>query len=342
MSASLILRNAADVGNPVGNLNLRYVNVVNTPIVSATFMDSGAEVADVYVLTFTVSGGVSCVLSGLNAKNPQYNRTVTGLVADGSTPNTDLVRGVSIVLSASLATGWQAKLSIGAKMDGSGNVTQILDLDVVQAGTNTAGARVAAENIGDAPAQNCAAYALPGLTYSGTGYDTIIKKIAPHSETARHKMASTGTLVLTFANWATGGGGKKIADVKVGGVTCITGAIFDGTTVYQYGSGNGYNDSTDLLAGLQLILANTTVDPTGMTITVVVSADYTWWQFAPDSSGSPGTYANQDLTLTEAGQTTGTILAGGAAFFWVRAAVPSAAAAGAMRMELPRLRGLTT
>ena len=147
--------------------------------------------------------------------------------------------------------------------------------------------------------------------------------------------------MITFADWKTGGSGKKTADVYVDGVKAIEDAEFDGSTVYQYGV-SGYDDAADKLEGLRIVLADTTADPTSVTVTLYVTAEHTWHEFAPDVSGSPGTYANQDLTLTESGESTGTITIGGAAYFWQKWNLPGAAAAGALRKNIPLVWGLTT
>lgn len=344
MSADLVLRLASQVGVAARLLRLRYVNTTATPIVSATWLDSGCAIADVYTLTVLAKVGTAATVRvECNVKNPYQNLTGLSCVADGTTVNKIIVPGVGIVLSGTCDVGHAAKMSVGADMDLAGIVTDVLDFGVVQAGVSTTGIRIACENVGDSAAQQTLMYSLPGLYFYGTAFDALIASIKPHTDTARHKLAAAGTLAITFANWATDGvTGKKKADVKVGGTTAIVGALFDGATVYQYGSGNGYNDSLDLFKGLSIVLANTTTDPSTAAITLKVADGWNWVQFAPDVSGAAGTYANQDLNLTESGQATGTITPGHAAFFWVRWSPPSAALAGDMRKAVQRARGLTT
>jgi len=344
MSADLVLRLASQVGQPVGNLRLRTVNILNTPVVGTpTWLDSGVAIADVYTLTVTEKDGSTVTVTvDCNTKNPYRNMTgVTG-TADGTTVNRNLPPGVGTILSASCDVGWQWKTSIGAYMDVSGVTTDVLNFGVVESGFYTTGVRIACENVGDSPAQSTVLYSLPGLYFYGTSYDVLIKTIKPHSSPTRHKMAPQGTLTITFQDWKTGGTGKKTADVYVNASKAIEDAIFDGATVYEYGSGNGYNDGADLLQGLQIILADTTTDPSAITLTLKVADGWNWVEFAVDTSGSPGTYSNQDLTLTESGQPTGTITASHAAFFWARWKLPGAAEAGDMRKMIQRARGLTT
>jgi hypothetical protein len=344
MAAQLILRLASQVGSPVGNLQVRYVNTTNTPILSVAWLDSGVAIADDYTLTvLTKNGSALTVKVEANVKNPYVSLTGLPATADGTTVNKTLIPGIGIVLSASADVGWAAKVTVGDYMDAGGAITHVGVFGVVQSGQVTTGVRVAAVNVGDAPAQNTVLYALPGGFYFGSGYEVLIQTIKPHSDPSRHKMASPATLSITFANWGTDSGtGKKKADVKVGGTTAIVGALFDGATVYQWGSGNGYVDNLDLLPGLQLVLANTTSDPSAVTITLSISDGWNWVQFAADSGGTPGTYANQDLVLTESEQPSGTITVGGAGFFWINWAPPGSAQAGAMRKMLTRVRGLTT
>lgn len=344
MPADLILRLASQVGDPVGNLLLRYVNTVNAPIVSASWLDRGWAVADTYTLVFTNAGGTVTCTVDCNVKNPYRNMTGAPVVADGSTPNEGIVPGVGIVVSASVATGWTAVFSVGQSMDALGAVTPVLGFGVVEAGTATAGVRIAVVNVGDAPAQQTKIYSLPGLVITGTGLTAIVKKLSPHTSPTRHKMATTGTYTITFADYKLNAGlGCYTADVYVGGVKAIEDARLDGSTVHQYGDGIGYVDAVDALKGLAVIFANTSSDPTGLTLTLKVTADaFTWLEFAPDVSGSPGTYANQDLDLTQSGQPTGTIAASGAAYLWARENEPEAATVGDMRCGVVRTRALTT
>ena len=349
MSAQLVLRLASQVGNAVGNLQLRAVNTVNALIPGSptvTWLESGVAIADDYTLTILWKSDTAVTVkveTATGPKNPYQSLAGVSAIADSSTVNINIVPSVGIKLSTSCDVGWQAKVTIGDYMDGSGVITPVLGFGIVQAGVSTSGVRICAENIGDAPAQNVSMYSLPGLYFYGTNYATFIANIAPHWDPTRHKLASSGSKVLTFTNWGTdSGSGHKKADVLVGGVSCIVGALFDGATVYGYGAGNGYVDGTDLLQGLSITLALTTSDPTSASITLEVMDGWSWVQYAPDVTGAPGTYANQDLTLTESGQSTETITAGHAAFFWVRWSPPSATSVGNIRKMTQRSRGLTT
>ena len=110
-------------------------------------------------------------------------------------------------------------------------------------------------------------------------------------------------------------------------------------TLYQYGVAR-YIDGADALPGLSIaLLANG--DPTTKTFTVHVREGDDWVEFAPDVTGSPGSWQSGPLTLTQDGKTTGTVEASGVCYFWIRLNIPLSAAPGLMRMAMLRARGLT-
>jgi len=340
MSADLIFRDAASPGDSDSNLQVRYENTISTPITSVAWRGDGRAIADSYELEML--SGSTCKVTA-NTKHPATTATET-VVADGATANTDLVPGLDIVLNASSAVGWKASVSIGQLMDSSGNMTDRFAFGVVETDTTTSAMRIAVVNTGADPAQNSEVIALPGLRYSGSGATTLIDRIDNHSSDARDKMAAAADYTITWANWTDGTGddaGYKVADIMVDGNLAVASARFDGSTVYEWGVA-AYDDSGDYLSGMQIVLANTTSDPSSNTITLTVTDGYTWVEFAADVSGSPGSYSNSDLTVTEPGETAGTITASGTAYFWARLAMPSAAAIGAMRSINVKVRGLTT
>lgn len=345
MPADLQLWHPDHLAAAKGKLLFRHVNLLNTPLVSSAW-NFGPAIADVYELIFTVAGAsvtvmIEALIGGI--KNP-YHDTTTGrpAVADGTTPNQALVPGVDLVVSGSVATGWKCRVSVGNFLDDDGSYEEFFGCGIVDSGTAKAGVRVARKNVGDADAMTVVEYPLPGLYYYGTGFSAFVVQIAPHWSTARHKMADAGTYVITFADWKDAGGGLKSADVVVNGEVAVQDALFDGESVYGYGDGIGYDDLNDRLKGLQIILADTTADPTSASITLKVLTDgAAMIEYAPDVSGSPGVWAHQDLTLTESGQPSGTIRAGYSAFFHFRPSVPESALAGPMRQVVTRARGKT-
>ncbi len=344
MSADLIIRAGSAPTDPVANVQTRFVNTTNLPILSLSYLDNGRAIADTYTLAFTKTGAVVTMTIDCNVKNPYRDMVGKTVTCDGVAVNSTQLPGLGLVLAAGTDTGWAAKVTVSQIMDAAGLVTPAFGFGVVEAGVATTGVQLACCNVGDAPAQNCKIYSLPGGYYYGTNCDMIVKKISAHTNPARHKLAVTATKVITFTNWGTdSGSGKKKVDILVDGVSAVVGALLDGSTVYQYGSANGYVDANDCFIGQFIILQDTVADPTAVSVTMKLTSDaFTWTQFAPDVSGSPGTYAYQDLDLTQSGQPAGTIMNGSYAKFWARKVLPDAALAGDMRKGLIRTRGLTT
>lgn len=343
MPSNIVLWDASNLSDPDGRIDVRYENTVNAPITAAALLDSGQEVADVYELTFTNNGAGSYsvdVVAGAGSKNP-YHATGVAVVCDGSTPNKDIVGGVSITCSASVDTGWKAKIALGAIMTSAGATTDILNRGIIDAGTNSTQKQIAAKNAGDADSATTKIRAVPGFYWLPLDAVAFVKKIDNHTDDTREHMAAAGTYTITFANWGTDtGSGFKKADVYVNGNLAISTALFDGVTRYQYGV-TGYDDVNDRLQGLAIILANTTADPTSTTVTLYVRDGWQWEELAPDNLGSPGTWITTDLTLTESGQVTGVIRTGQHADFWSRWNLPDAAAPGAIRLQRFSVRGRT-
>lgn len=344
MSADLQFWHPDYLADAKGKLLYRHVNTLNSPVTSTAWIGNGAAIADVYELIFTKTGPVvSCTIDALigGSKNPYRDMVGKTVTADGATPNTTIVPGVSIVISASTDTGWKARVSVGNYLETDGSYTAFFSYGIVEAGETSTGQRVAVKNVGADDAANTVLYSLPGLHVSGGTYETLLSFIRPHSSPTRHKLATAGTYSITFSDWKTGGSGKKTTDIYVDGVKAVEDAEFDNATVYEHGCGVGYDDSADKLKGLQICLADTVQDPTAQTIILTIRDGSTWVKFAADSGGSPGAYSYQDLTLTESGESSGTITAGGAAYFWHRWDPPLATAPAALREMLPRLRALT-
>jgi len=343
MSAELYLWQPGQEADPDGKLLYRVENTINAPITAHAWRANGQAVAGEYQLDFINTGGtitvdVTALGGGASSKNP-YHASGVAFTADGTTWNDDVLPGIRLKGSAAIDTGWQALVTVSNYMDGAASVTKILEFEIVTAGAASAGVRIGVKNTGDETASGPGAagvivYSLPGFHFTGTGAEEFISRIAPHSSTTRHKLASAATLTITFANWEDDAGtGKKRADILVDGNTCVTDALFDGLTAYEHGV-SGYDDGNDYLAGLQIVLPDTTDDPTGSSITLTIVDGWQWVEFAEDVAGSPGAYSNQDLDI-------GDITSGSTAYFWARASVPGAAAPGALRKANIMPRGLS-
>lgn len=339
MSAELMLRDPDNATSPDGDLLFRFENTVNTPIISIAWRGNGQAVAGTYLLEFTKNGSVSVDVTGQGqgstSRNPWADRTGLPVVADDATENEDLVPGLGIVVDSSTDTAWEAKITISNILSGAAAETEVLEFEVVTAGGVSSGRRIACRNIGSEISQGTTMYALPGFYYDGSGAEEFIEKLVNHSSTARHKLAPKATFVITFADWKLDGGtGKYTADVYVGANKAVEDAQFDGLTQYEYGVAE-YDDGNDYLTGLGIILPDTTNDPTSSAITVKVREGWQWVEFAPDVSGSPGTYATGDEVL-------GDIDPADHEFFWTRVNVPGATQPeDPCRMVNYRARGLS-
>lgn len=348
MPSQIQLRHPDGIADPDYNLTLRYENTVNTPIVSCTDLDTGQLLADVYTLAFTKTGGAFTVTvtCGESPKNPFEDADIS-ITCDGVTENTNVIPGLSFVFSASIVTGWEAAVSIGAKMTSAGATTDMLNTGIVDAGSNSTAVRVAAVNVGDADAMVTTVRALPGFWWTQAGAGDVLAKVDQHADDTLEHTAVAGTYTITFTDWADGTGehaGYKTCNIYSddggGAVLVATTAVFDGTSRVEYGE-DCYNDADDPLPGLCLILANSTDDPSAVTITLTVRDGDEYVELAPDSAGSPGAYQSTDLTLTESGESAGTITTGGTAYFWYRVTVPDDGAPAAIRSVRLGIRNRT-
>jgi hypothetical protein len=339
-AAEIDLRYPSQAGSAIGSLGLRFANLINDPIVSATALDNGQEVSDVYNLLFHVNGGVTCDVTA-GPHNP-YAQTGAAVTADDVTVNYNLVPGVGIVVDDTVADGDRARVSIGAYMTAGGAVTPILGVGITEAGATSPDQKISAVNIGDRDAADCEVIALPGFYFTPAGAQAFVHLIDNHSSETREALADTATKTITFVNWGDAGGGKKKADIMVGGSLAVNDAVFDGVTRYEHGH-SAYDDSADRLKGLSIILADTTADPTSTTVTLTIDGDsYEWVELAQDLSGSPGRFAPQAaVILTESGKSAGTITQSNQADFWHRWALPTTAGLGDIRLWNPRIKGAT-
>jgi hypothetical protein len=339
MGADVVLRWAAD-DSATGSLDVRYVNTSGTPLVSCVRRDlaesgyaydgayNGAVVADVYTLTF--SGTTCYVNAALGTANPYHNPT-TGvtIVKDGSSPNDLVVPGLRLVFSSGTGDTDTAVVSVGAYLSVGGVATKALNFGIQRNDGELVSFRAVVHNVGSSMAADVRLVPLPGSYYTGDLADTHVVRLAGHTDPDRARLAAAGSLTLTFDTW-TNQGSYYTANVNVGGGLCIATAKFDGETVYEYGSGNGYVDASDYLKGLQVVFAKTTTDPTSDTLAVVVRDGWEWAMVAADTNGNAGTYQNTELSL-------GDLAAGATTHCWLGWLVPEGQARGAVRLWVPRL-----
>jgi hypothetical protein len=340
-SAQLRMYEPGQEASADGIIQLRVENVVSTPVVSSSYLGPGGAIAGEYLLEFTKTGSTFTVdVTGSDPKNP-WTRDAVAITADDATENVDVIPGISFVFSSSIVTGWTAKATLFAYMDGSAVVTDRFNHGIILAGDASTEFQTSVKNVGTEDSADSVVYILPGCYIDDEDDYQWFATITNHSSTSRHKMALAGDYVISFADWKDGTGdhaGYKTADVLVDGVKTIEDAVFDGVTAYEYGDGIGYIDAADKFKGLRIILANTTDDPSSATPTLKVSDAWAWVTVAPDSSGVSGTYTT-DLVITEAGETTGTITAGNYTKVWFLVEVPSDKSPGDIRVYRVRLSG---
>jgi len=340
MSSEFMLRDASAPTDPDANLQLRWENTISTPIVSASWLANGMCVAGEYTIAAT-----SATTVDVTSEDPKNELVGTGIsvVADDATPNDHVIKGINIVFSSSLANGWTGKVGVGVFMAGDGSSVDRLKAGIVEAGQTSAQRRIAAYNVGAEDSSETAIYELPGRFIEGSTVEDFIEDFDNHSDPARHDIATEVDLVITFADYQSGPTPKTV-DVYVddggGSVKAIEDAELDGDTWYEHGVA-GYIDAVDKLKGLRIKFKDNPGDPSAKTFYGRVRRSAAWVEYAPDSSGSPGAWGSGPLTLTQLGETSGTVTAGGYALFWRRLVLPDAATPGDMAMTNDRIRGLT-
>lgn len=334
MSSDIIFRDASAPSDPDANLLFRWENTVNTPIVSATWLDDGESISDVYTVAATSSSAVNVTAD--DTKNEVVGTGIS-VTADDATVNYGVVPGVGIVFSSSLANGWTAKIGIGAFMATDGSTVDRFNIGVGESGSTTTQRRITAVNVGTESSASTAVYALPGSFIEKAAQPWVVS-LRPHTDPTYHASAVPTDDTITFADFQSAT--PNTADVLVNSVKTIEDAKLDGSELYQYGSGNGYIDGVDGFQGLGIVFADNG-DPTSQSLDFYVRDSDDWIEFAPDVTGSPGTWQSGPLTLTESGETSGTITAAGTVNFWVRMVIPSSTSPGDRRLFLLRARGLT-
>ena len=338
MSSEIQFRDASAPTDPDASLLARFENTISAPIVSISWLGDGGAIAGDYTIAATDGSTVNVV-----PEDPKNEHAITGksVVADGATVNKDVLPGVGIVFSNSLANGWTAKVSVGAFMAGDGSTARRFNVGTIEVDNLSTQRQIAARNVGSEDSGSTEVYALPGFWIEGSGVELYVKFIKNHTAPARHALATPGDYVLSWEDFIAGT--PDTADLYVnkdggGANKCIEDAALD-ETMYQYGV-PGYIDGGDYLPGMQIAHLDAG-DPTSKTFTIHVREGDDWVQFAPDVAGAPGSWQSGPLTLTESGKTTGTVTAGGHALFWVRLNIPDSAAPGDMRFAMLRSRGLT-
>jgi hypothetical protein len=340
--AFLKSRNPGEESLAVGDIIVRAENTVSTPLISFSSLGNGQAISDIYVLTFTNTAGTITVdvVTSLPTSKNIWAATGVSCVADDSTPNLNIVPGVSLVLSSGIMTGWKATVSIGAKMTSGGVTTDIFNQGIISAGSTGTQRKIAAVNVGGEDAADSSVVGLPGPYFSPKSSVDYVKAILPHTNSVRQHFGVDAVKTITFTNWQDGTGadaGFKTCDIRVDGIICITTALFDGVSKYEYGHAR-YDDVGDLLRGFYITLQLTTSDPTSASITLTIRDDLDYIQLAPDNLGVPGAWQTTPLTLTESGQPSGVIRSSQYTYYWQNTSLPDNAVPGAVRSVVIRYR----
>jgi hypothetical protein len=316
---------------------MRWENTVSTPLIGVEWLDDGEAISDVYTVAATSASTVN-----VTAEDTKNEVTGTGIsvTADDSTWNYGVVPGCRIQFSSSLANGWTGKISIGALMDSGGGTTDRFNIGIVESDTTSTQRRIVAVNVGSEDSANTEVHSLPGFFLEDNAQPWI-DYLQNHTDPARADIATEGDFDITYADFQTGTPDTVDVYVDDGGgpVKAVEDAAMDGT-LYQYGVA-GYIDAQDPFKGLGFAFVDDPGDPSALTHTFHVREGYDYVEFAPDVTGSPGTWQSTPLTLTETGQTSGTITASGLATFWVRSTVPQSATPGDRKLFVLLARGLT-
>lgn len=301
----------------------RFDNDTGTPLVSATANDDGTGIAGVYSLTFeNVVAGVSAdvhvaVTSPDNpysteaAQSPRFG-TVYAVDLDAVTEYDNIVPGVTLVFDddAGFLDTWAAEVRVGRYAG------QFPAFGAVAPGT---GRRHRVENTGIGPGSDCKAQVVTqAVLWPKVG--TIFEFISPFADDAVEKQTAdkTSPYAVTVENKA-GAGASITADIKFDGAL-VDVADEDGnvTTSEDLTVVNTYTVDSGDLEGLTFRLSQSILNSATANVLIFENLHT---QIAPDVSGAAGTYGTSDVDLTEDGQATGVITAGGFAYYWERANV---------------------
>lgn len=299
-------------------MGARKTNSVGTPLVSATANSSGEDLPDIYSLAFTsviASTSATVTVSAASGRNP-YNGRTKSVLLDGTTIYKDVIGGVDLVFSSSgsFIALWTAEVRVG-KSFGSFNAFP------PDAGTASDSVRIQVENTGGDTAVNCKARILPNAKrYRKTGITFF--RVRPFAEDAVEKL--TGEKVVPYvvaASNVTGSGASKTMDVRIDSLaqdvvnlTTLVEGTSDALNVVDF-----YRITSGDLTDVEFMLNEDAVNSDTENLLVF---EHRFSQIAPDLNGTPGAFATVDVDLTEDGQETGIITAGGLAYFWLRVLVP--------------------
>ena len=335
-------------------MDYRYSNTTGSLLTAMTFDGSGREISDVYTLTASaVSLGspntATITVTAASGKGPYHGGVFAAVVCDGATTRSDLVGGFTVTptASGSLANGWASNIYCGIwegiRTAGNPTGTQLLlttDFDSPGETSVTSGdpamiAKVQVYNTSAEAVANAMAVLHPRSKLVNKTSPRAFAYIQIVDDTPFEDSAVDGTIepiIFTFANLDTvaspdeidvlmnenGGGASTfdVLDVDAGTTITSTQLKMDGTTKYQI------VESGSRMEGAVFARATTA---TNSSVENVLNFDvrHTW--IAPDVAGTPGTWTQSSVILTQSGQPSGVINASGTVNLWVRTLISSLA-----------------
>jgi hypothetical protein len=293
----------------------RLSNTSGTPVVSAVSNGDGGAIAGVYSLTFDDSDPAVDATVKVNAdspNNPNIDSVGKTVLLDGTTIYKNVLRGVDLVFDddAGFLDTWTAQIKVGLSFGAAESFG-------ASAGIPGTSRKVRVENTGSESASNCIAE-LVNIVKHWAKVGTIFARVFPFAESATEKLTDgqVSPYAITVEN-VTGSDESKIMDVL------FDGSLFDviNLTDSSEGTSEGlnvvdrYRITSGSLQDVEFLLSEDAEDSSTANILIFSTR---FMQIAPDESGSPGTFGTADIDLTESGQATGTITAGGFADFHVR------------------------
>jgi hypothetical protein len=324
-------------------LDLRAANGTGSPLSgTATLVGNNREIADVYTATLSnVSGSDADVtLSAASGKGPYHGR-VTTATFDGS-GNTDILPGVSLPLTSSaVSNGWTFTVSVGiwAGLLTAGNpagTQESWEDGVDDPGTTAVDpgdpgflGKLLIKNVGAEAVANAKALLLPRIKVVNVASPPLFHEFYPVDTTPSERTSSGKVIPIKFrgANLDTAAtpdeidiemsedGGTGWAtfdnrDVDTGTAGTSIDHLMDETTRYQVRESGAYTENA--VYTVSSSATNSSVDNV-----LVFNVRHVW--IAPDNgSGSPGTWTQDEVVLTEAGESAGVITPAGSAILWVK------------------------
>jgi hypothetical protein len=301
---------------------------VNVNALTATPSLTGGSSPSITVTTTTQGSPATATITvgTLAPNNPYKGRVVTGVILDGATGYTNIVPGIIVIFASATANADATTVFVGL-------YNGTFDAFGAGAGVPSASTRHQVLNDGLGAVSNAVAKLLSqAVLYRKTG-SGVFNYIRPFADGATEKTNPGSTRVQPYNVGVvnvSGAGSAKVCDLQVDGVTLgsnsildlSTGALVSGSGLKAISPGYAYRIQTGVLVGLEFAI-DASVANGDVGNVLIFNSRYV--QIAPDVAGAPGTWGTANVTLTQAGQASGVIQPGGAAYYHSRILVPSGA-----------------